>query len=622
MTDRFGIDDSYLDVGGKQRHVAHASIARLQELIGEPAAVSSPTIIVRPGERPDVGRGELELEDGPTVTVDGRLPADLPLGYHRLCASDGSSRRVIATPGRCHLPQGWRAWGWAAQLYAARSTASWGIGDFGDLARLSGWTRRLGAGFVMINPVGAVAPTQKQQPSPYFPATRRFRNPLYLRVEDVPGAASAPDAVAAAARAGRALNEHRTIDRDAVWRIKRDALETIWKAAPAPADFDNWRAAQPHALQQFATWSVLVEQVAPRWRDWPTDCRRPDGGGVAAFADQHSEQVRFEVWLQWLLERQFAAASSATAVIQDLPIGIDPDGFDAWTWQDILALDASVGAPPDEFNQHGQDWGLPPFIPWRLAAAGYEPFIETVRATLSSGGGIRIDHVMGLFRLWWIPNGARPGDGAYVRYPAEDLLAVVALESHRAGAVVVGEDLGTVEKHARDTLADHDVLSYRLLWFEENEPRTWAAKTMAAVTTHDLPTVAGLWDGSDLETQHRLGLDPNTASTEAIRARLAAFTGLDETASVADAVIAAYSVLAQAPSVLLVATLEDAVAERERPNIPGADEERANWSRALPSLLEEIETNPVATRLATVLDDAIRPPAGTSEGVEPDSSGD
>jgi 4-alpha-glucanotransferase len=619
MADRFGIDDSYLDTGGNERHVAPGSIERLRGLIGEPPAVTSATIIVRPGEPLEVGSGELELEDGETITVDRRLPADLPLGYHRFAAPDGSSRRVISTPGRCYLPEGWRAWGWAVQLYAARSTASWGIGDLGDLARLTGWARRLGAGFVMINPVGAVAPTENQQPSPYFPASRRYRNPLYLRVEDVPGAARARDAVAAAARAGQALDERRTIDRDAVWRIKRDALEAIWAAGPPLADFDRWRAAQPPALEQFAIWSVLVGEIAPRWRDWPTGCRRPDGDGVAAFAEQHADRVRFEAWLQWLLDRQLAAASAGTAVIQDLPIGIDPDGFDAWTWQDILALDASVGAPPDEFNQRGQDWGLPPFIPWRLAAAGYAPFIETVRATLASGGGIRIDHVMGLFRLWWIPSGASPSAGAYVRYPAEDLLAILALESRRAGAVVVGEDLGTVEEHAREALADHDVLSYRLLWFEESDPRRWPAKTMAAVTTHDLPTVAGLWDGSDLEAQHRLGLDPNTASTEAIRARLASSTGMEEGTGAADAVIAAHALLARAPSVLLVATLDDAIAEPERPNIPGADQGRANWSLALPVPLEEIETHAVATRLARLLNDAIHPPDDSSEGVATDA---
>ena len=244
------------------------------------------------------------------------------------------------------------------------------------------------------------------------------------------------------------------------------------------------------------------------------------------FADANTERVRFFAWLQWLLQGQLEAAAAPVALLQDLPIGVDPDGFDAWEWQDVLAADTTVGAPPDEFNRRGQDWGLPPFVPSKLAAADYLPFIETIRASMASGGGLRVDHVMGLFRLWWIPSGCGPTDGAYVRYPADDLLGIVALESQRAGAFVVGEDLGTVEDSARAALADHDMLSYRLLWFEEDDPARWPPRALAAVTTHDLPTVVGLWDGSDLDSQRRAGMEPNTASTAAIRDRVVRSTGL------------------------------------------------------------------------------------------------
>jgi 4-alpha-glucanotransferase len=297
------------------------------------------------------------------------------------------------------------------------------------------------------------------------------------------------------------------------------------------------------------------------------------------------------------------------AIVQDLPIGVDPDGADAWAWQDLLAEGVSVGAPPDAFNTRGQDWGLPPFVPWRLRAAAYEPFVETIRATIAGGaGGLRVDHVMGLFRLWWVPAGGEPGDGAYVRYPADDLLDIVALESHRAGAVVVGEDLGTVEEAAREAMAERNLLSYRLLWFEEDDPATWPETAMAAVTTHDLPTVAGLWDGSDLAEQRRLGMAPNEEGTEAIRTRLAAAGGLASDAPADAAVRSAHRLLARAPCRLLTATLDDAIAEPERPNIPGADDGRPNWSLALPLPLEEVERHPLALEIAASLRDGVTTP--------------
>jgi 4-alpha-glucanotransferase len=605
VTDRWGIAERYVDASGTERVVRPETVDRLRAVIGEPDPTPVP-LVVRPGDRARLGPGMLQLEQGSTTIVADRLPPDVPLGYHSFTGSDGAERLVIVAPARCHLPPGGRAWGWAVQLYAARSAASWGIGDLADLAALTRWSRGCGAGFVLVNPLGAVAPVGAQQPSPYFPASRRFRNPLYLHPPDVPGGSDDLGVVGDAARAARALNDLRTIDRDEAWRLKLGALEAIWTSHPPLGEFERWRAEQPPALEQFAIWSVLCEQHGPTWRRWPADCRTPDGPGVNDAAARRPGRVAFYAWLQWLAGRQLATASGqGTAVIEDLPIGVDPDGFDAWAWQDSLALDVTVGAPPDEFSRRGQDWGLPPLVPWRLARAGYTPFVESVRASMAAGGGLRVDHVMGLSRLWWIPAGADPTEGAYVHYPVEDLLAILALESHRAGAVVIGEDLGTVDASFRRLLADHDVLSYRLLWFEQEEPRRWPAKAMAAVTTHDLPTVAGLWDGSDLETQRRLGLEPNQAGSEQIRARLADGAGLPADAGPADAVLGAYRRLAQAPSRLLTATLEDAVAEPERPNIPGADGRRPNWSMALPVPLEQVENHPTAVRLARLLSAAV-----------------
>jgi 4-alpha-glucanotransferase len=312
--------------------------------------------------------------------------------------------------------------------------------------------------------------------------------------------------------------------------------------------------------------------------------------------------VRFHQWLQWLIDRQLAEAGQSIALIQDLPVGFDGAGADAWMWQDQLAPEVRVGSPPDEYSIEGQNWGLPPFIPHRLRAAGYEPFIQTIRASLRHSHGLRIDHVMGLFRLFWIPAGFHPGAGTFVRYPVEDLLAIVALESQRAAAVIVGEDLGTVEAGVRERLAESSILSYRLLWFEPNPPEQYPAAALTAITTHDLPTVAGLWTGADLEEQKQLGLLTNDEGTRGIRERLCQFTGLEGNEPVAEVVVRAHAALARTPSLWMTATLEDAAGVVERPNIPGTTEDqRPNWSIALPVTLEELEHSSLPRRIAGAL---------------------
>src|SRR3954454_19856677 len=385
------------------------------------------------------------------------------------------------------------AWGWAVQLYAARSERSWGIGDLTDLRTLREWAADQGAGFLLVNPLHAVGADLPQESSPYLPATRRFRNPIYLRPDDVPGAERV--ALEEYESRRREVNDAPLIDRDAVWQLKREALRLIFDASEPSEDFLAWRSAQGRPLEEFALWSALSEQHGADWHVWPEDLRRPEG--TTADADD----TTFHAWLQWALERALTEASGDLTVIQDLPIGVSGGGADAWVWQDLLASGVRVGAPPDVFNAAGQDWGSPPLIPWRMRAAGYDAFIETIRATIAGGGGLRIDHVMGLFRLWWVPEGKGPTEGAYVRYPSDDLMDIVALESHRAQALVVGEDLGTVEPGVREALADHNILSYRLLWFEDDEPSGWPTAALAGVTTHDLPTVAGLWTGSAVEDQ-------------------------------------------------------------------------------------------------------------------------
>ncbi|HET6694777.1 MAG TPA: 4-alpha-glucanotransferase, partial [Pedococcus sp.] len=429
---------------------------------------------------------------------------------------------------------------------------------------------------------------------------RRFRNALYLRVSEVPGA----DLVDLEEDAGRALSDGSLIDRDAIWARKREILMRIFFAHGGGEAFLRWREEQGQTLQDWATWAAIAEEHGGDWHTWPEELRRPQGPELATYVEQHGAVVAFHAWLQWALELQFTAATDGMTVIQDLPIGVAGGGADAWTWQEVLAEGVSVGAPPDAFNSQGQDWGSPPLVPWRLRDADYEPFIQSIRATIAGAGGLRVDHVMGLFRLWWVPSDGTAADGAYVRYPAEDLLDIVALESHRAQALVVGEDLGTVEDGVREAMAEHGVLSYRLLWFEDDDPAEWPDTSMAAVTTHDLPTVAGLWTGDDLAEQREQGTGTEEELERGRTSLLAHLPGLEDDATAEQAVERAHQLLARAPSTLLSATLDDALGEVRRPNMPGAAD-RPNWSLPLPVVVEDLSAHPLLQKVARTLADGV-----------------
>lgn len=613
MTDpaAWGISSRYQDHRREWRDAAPSTVEALLAAMGAengelpPATGDASRVrVVTTGEPTSIsGRWDLRTEDGADLVVEHELPPELPTGYHRLRRQeDGHAVRLIVTPPSCYLPEALRIWGWAVQLPATRSEKSWGMGDLGDLRRLGRWSSARGAGMCLVSPLHAALPTAHQQPSPYFPSSRCFHSPLYLRVEEVAGAEALPE-LAELAAAGRALNQDRHIDRDQVWRLKLQALEGLWEVFRERGDprFDAFCRAEGGALAGYATFCALAEQHSGPWSAWPAGLQDPEGPEVLDFVDNHGDRIRFHQWLQWLLDGQLAAAGSEIGLVTDLAIGVDPAGADAWLWQDCFARGVRVGAPADEFNTQGQDWGLPPFDPWRLRAAAYEPYVRTLRAGFRHAAGMRVDHVMGLFRLFWIPAGTGAQDGTYVRYPAEEMLGILALESQRAGAYVVGEDLGNVEDSVRVELAERSVLSYRLLWFEDRAPKDFPAQALAAVTTHDLATVAGMWSGEDLVEQERLGLEPNVEATLEIHERLRQWSGVADTAPAADVVIAVHRLLAEAPSAVVTATLEDALVVEERPNIPGTTDERPNWSLALPRTLEELETDSVVAEVADAL---------------------
>lgn len=599
----------WTDAWGRRRRVSNETRAALAAAMGEDLAAApilDPVRLVRAGDRMGAP-GQLTLEDGTELGTTDRLPLDLPLGYHRL-ATDHGEQLLIAAPPHCHLPDDLRTWGWSVQLATTRSRRSWGIGDLDDLRALAAWSGERGAGFLQVSPLGAPTPSPQPEASPYFPCTRRFRSPLHLAVGRIPGAERISDQLAPLAVSGEALNAERLVDRPRIQALKLQALELLWTAGAGDEDAVRRGVAALRqelgpSLRSWAAYAVIAERFGGDWRGWPDDYRDPDGTGVAAVVDELAPRIAFHEWIQWLLDEQLrAAGGQGPGLVQDLPIGFDPGGFDAWTWQGQLASGAWLGAPPDLLGPDGQDWGLPPFVPARLRAVGYRPYIETLRAGLRHAGGLRIDHAAGLFRAWWVPAGRGSAEGAYLRYPSEELLAILSLESMRARAWVVGEDLGTLEEGVREKLAERQVLSMRVVYFEEEPPASFPRRAMALLSTHDLPTLAGVWSGSDLADQARAGVVPDAEALAMLRGRLQEVAGLPPQAEARQVIIAAHAALAAAPSAVITATLEDALAVEERVNLPGTvASQRPNWSLSLPVTIEELQDDPFVASLAETL---------------------
>lgn len=542
-------------------------------------------------------------------------------------------------PPPLRTPAG-RSWGWTLQLYSLHSAGSWGIGDYRDLAdivRWSGSPEGGRAGLVACNPLHAMTPAAPIENSPYFPSSRRFRSPLYLRIEDTAEYAAADEAVRARVDRLRPSTVEDRIDRAAVWAAKLAALELLWPRA-RPERLDEFRAGQGEALDTFALFCALAEEHGRDWRSWPQELHDPGGRAAEEARQQRGDRLRFHAWLQWLCDQQLAAAAEAAreagmpiGIVHDLAVGVDPGGADAWALQEVLAVGATVGCPPDTFNQLGQDWQLPPWHPMRLADADYQPFRDMLRSVLRHAGGIRIDHVMGLFRLWWIPAGHPARRGAYVSYDWQALLAVLSEEAHRAGAVVIGEDLGTVEPMVTDVLAEAGILGCDVAWFQRNADgylpsAEWRPGAVASVTTHDLPTLSGWFSGESVRIQAELGqldrpLEEELARGARQRAELLELlwaegllaAGSEDLEQIVSAV---HRLLVAAPAAVVVAAPGDAVGDVRQPNLPGTIDEYPNWrlpladetGRAL--TIEEFRTDERVRRLIDVLRkvDAPAPP--------------
>jgi 4-alpha-glucanotransferase len=654
-----GVATAYADQLRRPVQVGRAAVVGVLDALGVDASTPSavresltaaagrsptpPIVVVRRSLGGHVavgGPAQLRLEGGihRAVASDGgrvRLPPGLPLGWHCLELGD-RELPVVVVPDHV-TPRDHRGWGWMVQLYAMRSHASWGVGDIADLGTLASWTAERGGALILVNPLHAVAPTLpdqggQMQPSPYYPGSRRWTNPLYLRIEDTAWYAAADADLRREVDAFKPSYDPDRIDRDAAWTAKLAALELLWRQSPSARTGRNYLLpSEDDALWTFATWCALCEIHGRDWRRWPTELQRADSPAVARARREQSDRVRFFAWLQIFADSQLSwtqqratEAGMDVGIVHDLAVGADPAGADTWMLQDALALSARIGAPPDLFNQHGQDWGMPPWHPRRLADLGYAPLRDMLRSLLRHAGGVRIDHVLGMFRFWWIPEGAGPRDGTYVTYDADALLGIIALEVERAGAVVVGEDLGLVPPPVVTALSERGVLGSSVLWFERTEVEPgevgplrpmheWREGALASVTTHDLPTALGWLRGDHLTVRAELGLVDDPAADEAAwradRAELlehlvasGVLASVDEPDE--ELLRALHRYLAQTPSRYVVAAPGDAVGDRRQPNVPGTVDEYPNWrvpisdASGRPVLLEELLADPRVAGLA------------------------
>ena len=559
------------------------------------------------------GKWRARLENGGTVEGTDQLSIPEP-GYHRV-EVDGREIVVAVSPGRCEAVPDGRPWGLAAQLYSLRRAGDGGIGDFSALAGFARAAAARGADAVAISPVHAQFAADPQRFSPYAPSSRIMLNVLHADSPKGDVALEAADLVDWPTAAQRRMRQF------------REAFD----AGGDDAGLAAFRAERGATVEAHARFEALHAHFCKRnialwhWRNWPEEFRDPASPAVAAFARDHAREVAFHAWLQWQADSGLASAQAAArgagmriGLIADLAVGADSGGSQAWSRQGEMLNGLSVGAPPDLLNTRGQNWGLATFSPHGLRGHGYAAFIEMLTAALRHAGGMRIDHAMGLQRLWLVPDGADAADGAYVAYPLQDLLRLVALESHRHRAVVVAEDLGTVAPGFQERLDETGILGMRVLWFEQDDekfrpPRDWSPQAAAMTSTHDLATVAGWWRGQDIDWRARIGLVPDVlaAHQERARDRAALWQAFRDSGAVEpDAVVpeatgpfatAACAHVASTACALALLPLEDVLGRVEQPNLPGTLDEHPNWRRRLDGPAESLLDPPeVAARIAAI----------------------
>lgn len=602
------------------------------------AAPLPPTTVCRQGNEAEIpvhvphGMGvwcHVETEDGyhheleqldrpiPPRMVDGNLvgratfkiPNWLPQGWHRIVArhEDGSecSSTLIVVPQRlsCRLDDGHNRWGVAAQLYSTRSSGSWGMGDTQDLADLTAIVARDGANFLQVNPLHAPQPCFPQETSPYLPVSRRWASPLYIRPEAIDEYARMDGkergVITRYAHASRSQED--IIDRDLSWKSKLKALRKIFeipRSITRQAQFEHFCAEGGESLENFALWSALVFENGDI--ELPAPYASINAPEVEQARQRLAGEIEFWQWCQWIVFDQLIRAQESAhrlgmdmGIMSDLAVGVHSLGSEIWSMPEIFAPGMSVGAPPDMYSQQGQNWSQPPWSPRGLAKAGYAPLRDMLRSVLSYSGAVRIDHILGLFRLWWIPEGMEASAGAYVSYDHEAMVGIVLLEAQRAGAVVIGEDLGTVEPWVRGYLNDRGILGTSVLWFEKEGsgwplwPDHYRRSCLAAVTTHDLPPTLGYLEGVHTQLRNRLGLlvedldqvlEADRVERERMVSRLNEGGFIhNEEPSEEELVMGFHAYLAASPALLLAVSLVDAVGEKAPQNLPGTSDQYPNW---------------------------------------------
>jgi 4-alpha-glucanotransferase len=611
---------------------------------------------------PDVEIADRRLVDGiHHLKVDVPLNIVKEMGYYTLdffYMSSGfglsGTSKVIITPEICHLPaqpepvspdgmgqpdhlNKTKTWGTSINLYALRSEKNWGIGDFTDLSRIVEWTADLGGGFVGINPLHVITNNRPLGISPYSPISRLYKNPVYLDVTAVPDVAessTAPDLIDSDGFQSRvrALKNSMLVDYKNAASIKVTVLQLAFdsfyethviKSSPRGREFESYVRSEGKLLEDFALFTAIQEKTGiASWRDWPAEYRDISSPEVETFRKDNEPEILFHQYVQWLIDGQHQEVAERArqlgmpvGLYHDLAVGSSGDGFDAWIGKDIIAKGIDVGAPPDDFNPSGQNWGFPPFDPEKMRRSGYEFMVQTLRKNMLHAGALRIDHALGMFRLFWIPQGAKPYQGAYVHYASEDILRIIALESIRNRTIVIAEDLGTVGEDVRETLARFRMLSYKVLYFERNYPdpsfkipERYTDLALCTVTTHDLPTICGYWAGRDIQEKTKLGLYPNDELRqrqiqERERDRGLLLQALKSQGLLPDnfstdpsslcimipsLCLTIYEYLSLTPSRLLAVSLDDIIGTMDQQNMPNTVDTYPNWRRKTPESLEKI----------------------------------